>query len=172
MKQPGTRGLFEYWDALRAGRSAPDRGDIDPGAIRACLADTFILDFDPARGHPFRIAGTAVCTLFGRELTGSPFLGLWEADSRNAVSDTIRSMVADPVPATADLRGTNADGETVSLEMIVLPLRCADEGGSRLLGALTPLVVPYWLGNRPLHALHLGSSKQPSGLRHDRASAA
>ena len=59
MKQPATRALFEYWDALRGTRPAPERSDIEPGAIRSCLANTFVLAADAAHGHPFRIAGTS-----------------------------------------------------------------------------------------------------------------
>ena len=55
----------------------PSAADIEPGAIRRVLADTFILAFDEPAGHPFRIAGTRVCALFGRELKGEAFLDLW-----------------------------------------------------------------------------------------------
>ena len=72
-----SRELYAYWDTLRAGRSAPERNDIDPGAIRGILADTFVLDFDPKRGFPFRIAGSRANALFLRELRGFPFLQLW-----------------------------------------------------------------------------------------------
>ena len=58
------------------------------------LSDAFILALDAARGHPFRLAGTRVCALFGRELKGEPFLGLWAAASRTIIADLIRSSKA------------------------------------------------------------------------------
>ena len=73
MKHPSIRELFDYWNKRRGGRPAPERGEIEPGAIRHVLADTFILAFDAGAGHPFRIAGTRVCALFGRELKGAAF---------------------------------------------------------------------------------------------------
>src|SRR3979411_214660 len=51
-------------------RRAPERGDIEPGAIRNVLGDSFIIAYDPEADHPFRLAGTRVCALFGRELKG------------------------------------------------------------------------------------------------------
>jgi len=47
MKHPSVRELYDYWNARRGLRSAPDRADIEPGAIRRVLADTFIMAFDP-----------------------------------------------------------------------------------------------------------------------------
>jgi hypothetical protein len=67
MKHSSIRELFDYWNERRGRRAAPERGDIEPGDIRGVLADTFILAFDAPASHPFRIAGTRVCALFGRE---------------------------------------------------------------------------------------------------------
>lgn len=157
MKQRVTRELFGYWDALRGGRKAPDRGNIDPGAIRSCLPDTFVLGVDLERGHPLRIAGTAICSLFGRELTKTPFVRLWDVNDRGAIADMVRTVVDRSEVAVTEFHGRNADEETVGLEMILLPLCCADAGASRILGALTPLAAPYWLGARSLETLHLGT---------------
>ena len=77
MKHPASRELFAYWEERRGKRSAPERADIEPGAIRQVLSDAFILALDGGAGHPFRLAGTRVCALFGRELKGEPFIGLW-----------------------------------------------------------------------------------------------
>ncbi|MBV8472325.1 MAG: PAS domain-containing protein, partial [Hyphomicrobiales bacterium] len=38
MKLAATRELFAYWTSLRAARSAPERNDVDPGALRGILA--------------------------------------------------------------------------------------------------------------------------------------
>ena len=49
MKLAASGELFAYWNALRGARSAPERNDVDPGAIRGILADTFVLEFDEER---------------------------------------------------------------------------------------------------------------------------
>ena len=46
MKHAATRDLYCYWDSLRGARTAPERVDIDPGAIRRILGDTFIVEVD------------------------------------------------------------------------------------------------------------------------------
>ena len=74
MKHPSIRELFDYWDTRRGRRPAPERGDIEPGAIRRVLADTFILTFDERAGHPFRLApvvSTRYSIQFGELVSGS-----------------------------------------------------------------------------------------------------
>lgn len=153
-----TRELFDYWSALRGARPMPDREDVDPGAIRRCLAHTFVLGFDPERGHPFRIAGTAICTLFGSELTGLPFARLWMTGDGPALAELVRTVADHGAAAVAGATGRNAENDAVELEMILLPLSGAG-GESRLLGALAAAQTPYWLGVRPLQPLHLGPSR-------------
>ena len=41
MKHPSARELYDYWNAQRGLRAAPERADIEPGAIRRALADTW-----------------------------------------------------------------------------------------------------------------------------------
>ena len=70
MKHPASRRLFSYWEELRGKRPAPERAEIEPGAIRQILSEAFIVALDPAAGYSFRLAGTRVCALFCRELKG------------------------------------------------------------------------------------------------------
>ena len=77
MKLASTRDVFSHWDTCRGLRQAPDREDIEPGAIRRALGDVFMLDLEPGFGHPFRLAGTRLCALFGRELKATAFFPLW-----------------------------------------------------------------------------------------------
>src|SRR5881628_908201 len=65
VKHASSRLLYGYWNALRGSRAAPDRGDIEPGGMRRALGDSFILAFDAADDHLFRLAGTRICGLFG-----------------------------------------------------------------------------------------------------------
>ena len=59
-------------------------------------------------------------------------------------------------------KGRNAEGETVELELILLPLTAADCGTRRLLGAFAIVDEPYWIGVRPIRSLHAGPM-QPVG---------
>ena len=121
------------------------------------LADTFILAFETGAGHPFRIAGTRVCALFGRELKGAAFLDLWTAAGRSQVSDLIAVASNESVGAVARASGASADGVTRDLELLILPLAHRGRMDARVLGALAPAEVPHWLGAGALGGLTLGS---------------
>jgi len=157
MKHTSSRELFGYWTARRGTRAAPERSEIEPAAIRRALGDVFILAFDRCADHPFRLAGTRVCALFGRELRGQPFLDLWDAQSRAAVADLLSGVSEDSVGAVASLNAQTAEGWAQGLELLVLPLRQRGESQARLIGVLAPFSVPFWLGAAHLQGLTLGT---------------
>src|ERR1041385_4153524 len=110
MKQASSRELFGYWAARRGKRAAPERGEIEPSAIGRALGDVFILEFDRRAGHPFRLAGTRVCALFGRELKNEPFLNLWDEETRVRVAQLL-GVVADEVNGiVAGVKGRTGEG--------------------------------------------------------------
>lgn len=157
MKQASSRELFGYWAARRGKRAAPERGEIEPSAIRRALGDVFILEFDRRAGHPFRLAGTRVCALFGRELKNEPFLNLWREETRVQVSQLL-SVVADEVSGVvAGVKGRTGEGWPQDLELVLLPLAQRGDTHARMIGALTPFNAPFWLGVSRLGALTLGN---------------
>ena len=156
MKHPAIRELFDYWNLRRGRRAAPDRADIEPGAIRRVLADTFILSFDRAAGHPFRIAGTRVCAAFGRELKNEGFLNLWSVESRPLARDLLDIVGNEAVGAVASARAISTLGSTHELEMLVLPLSHRGRTDARVLGALASRGTSHWLGAGTLGRLTLG----------------
>ena len=157
MKHSSNRELFEYWNKRRGRRSAPERGEIEPGAIRHVLADTFILAFETGAGHPFRIAGTRVCAAFGRELKGEGVLQLWSAESGPAVRDLLAIVAHESIGLVAGACATTAEGCALEFELLVLPLSHGGRTDVRVLGALAPTEVPYWLGHAALGRLSLGT---------------
>jgi hypothetical protein len=93
MKHGSSHLLYAHWKEKRGQNIAPERSDIDPGSIRQALGDCFILAFDAASGHPFCLAGTRLCELFGRELRDEPFVDLWVSEDRANV-ESFRYLVA------------------------------------------------------------------------------
>src|SRR4051794_39109080 len=122
MKHASIRELFDYWNERRGLRAAPERWDIEPGAIRRVLADTFVLTVGAGDGHPFRIAGTRVCAAFGRELRGKAFADLWTAESSQQISDLITAVSQEGAGIVAGASGTNADDQPLAFELLLLPL--------------------------------------------------
>jgi hypothetical protein len=159
MRHPSIRELYTYWNERRGARSAPDRADIEPGAIRRALADTFVLAFDTARGHPFRIAGTRVCAAFGRELKDAPFVDLWDAASRNFVRDLLTVVAHESVGVVASASTRNAEGSVLDFELVALPLRQRGRTNARILGGLAPTELPYWFGISALKPLAFGTMR-------------
>ena len=159
MKHAASRELYAYWEERRGERPAPERAEIEPGAIRHVLADAFIVALDGAAGHPFRLAGTKVCALFDRELKGRSFIGLWDETSRPAIAELLSILKDEWVGTIAGVTAANADGEPVALELLLLPLLASRPSLARAIGVLAPLHSPQWLGASPLGALTLGSHR-------------
>jgi hypothetical protein len=157
MKHPSTQALFAYWNEKRGTRPAPDRADIDPVAIRHALGDTFMLAADFVDQLRFRLAGTRVCALFCREIKGEAFPELWSEASREPIENLLAIVNNETVGAVAGVTGRTADGAETDLEILLLPLAHVGHARIRALGVLAPVVPPYWLGEKPVAELELGT---------------
>ncbi|MBI3435641.1 MAG: PAS domain-containing protein [Proteobacteria bacterium] len=157
MKHGSSRRLFEYWNGIRGHRLAPERGEIEPGAIAPVLADSFIVAYDPLAAHPLRLAGTRLCALFCRELRGEALLRLWDDDSAARLGELMGSVADDAVAIVAGASARNRDGATAALELLLLPLAHRGRTHVRMLGVLAPIDPPYWLGATPADRLALGT---------------
>jgi hypothetical protein len=159
MKHAASRELYAYWEEKRGTRPAPERADIEPGAIRGVLSDAFILSLDPGAGHSVRLAGTRICALFGREIKGESFLNLWTTENQPIVEGLLSILTAESTGTVAGVTAKNSAGETIDLELLLLPLGVRRPILARAIGVLAPLKVPHWLGADPVGALTLGGRR-------------
>lgn len=159
MKNAATLELYGYWDRLRGERLTPDRADIDPGAIRGVLADTFVLDISNLEKAPLRIAGARLGGLFLDELKGRDFLTLWRSDARQAMRELLENVATEAKPAIAGVQTAPAGRPLVDFELLLMPLRHFGKTHDRLLGCLSPVSVPLWLGLVPTAELALGAMR-------------
>ncbi len=68
---PRITALWHYWEGLRGRRAMPSRADLDPADVRRLLPNLFLVDVGAtAEDLRWRLMGTEVVRLFGRELTG------------------------------------------------------------------------------------------------------
>ena len=155
MKLAASRELFAYWCGLRGARSAPERDDVDPGAICGVLADTFILEHDAARGFPLRIVGTRTNALFLSELRGRPFLSLWREADRADVATILAALADEAQPFLLGANAAPAGFPSVDVEIVLLPLRHHGDTHARALGCCAPHGAPLWLGLAGVDALTL-----------------
>jgi hypothetical protein len=138
MKHPSSREFFAYWDAQRGDARAPDRSEIEPGAVRELLGDIFVLSYDSEAGYPFRVAGTRVCALLGRDLKDQSFSALFTDGVRREIQDMIAVVAEESIPAIAGLTATSESGETAHLELLLLPFSARAHAPVSLTGVLAP----------------------------------
>jgi hypothetical protein len=150
MKQATSRELYDYWERVRRGRPAPRRSDIEPSDIRRILADTFILEVAGREAYTIRLAGTRICSLYCREMKGDNFLDLWSPEDRNAISTIGTAIGEDAAGAVITFAASTAGGQSLAAELLMLPLSHSGERYDRVLGSISPLERPYWVGSEPL----------------------
>ena len=138
MKHPSNRAFFAYWDDKRGNARAPDRSEIDPHALRELLGDIFVLAYDPSAGYPFRVAGTRVCALLGRDVKNNSFPELFEPESRREIEEIISAVAEEMLPAIAGLTATTEGGEQAHLELLLLPFNARAHTPISLTGLLAP----------------------------------
>ena len=138
MKHPSTNAYFAYWDGKRAGERAPDRSAIEPGEIRELLGDIFVLSSDSHAGFPFRVAGTRVCALFGRDLRDKSLLSLFSGDSRRQIEDIATIVAEETLGMLAGVTARTPSGGAARLELLLLPFHARAHMPISMTGLLAP----------------------------------
>lgn len=157
MKHSSSRQLYAYWEKQRGTRPAPERADIDPAPIRHALGDIFILAADFVDEQRYRLAGTRICALFGRELKGESFGAAWAVTGRDQMKAMLADLTGEHAGFVAGVIGRNANGDTTDLELLLLPLAHRGHARVRAIGVLAAIDLPYWIGDRPITELALGT---------------
>lgn len=139
MKHPASREFFSYWDEKRANASAPERSDLEPEQVRHLLGDIFVLSYDASAGHPFRVAGTRVCALIGRDLKGQSFTSLFDSGSRREIEDIVGIVAEETLATVAGITALTPDGPRVHFELLLLPFSARSHTPLSLTGLLAPL---------------------------------
>lgn len=63
--------MFAYWASLRRGASLPARVDLHPTNMKRLLPTVSLIDVvNEPRDYRLRLAGTALYSVYGREITG------------------------------------------------------------------------------------------------------
>jgi hypothetical protein len=138
MKHPASREFFAHWDGKRGDARAPDRSDIEPAALRELLGDIFVLSCEHEAGYPFRVAGTRVCALLGRDVKDQSFIDLFAAASRPEIEEITAIVADETLPAIAGLTSTSPRGEITHLELLLLPFNKRAHTPISLTGMLAP----------------------------------
>lgn len=150
-----SRELFHYWNALRGGRSAPERADVDLAAIRSLIGDMFMLEVDGAYRFPFVLSGTRVNALVCGEQMGRSFLDLWPAHEARSIAAMLLTVMDASRPMVVTAAAAPIGGADLEVEILFLPLGHHRQARARILGLITPEAPTSWLGLRPIVELKL-----------------
>lgn len=158
---PSSRTLFRAWEATRGEMSAARKQDLDLKRISGILPSLCILQRD--HGQPvyrWRLAGTAVCRIWGKELTGHDVLAGWPDFEQQTMSSAFDMVIATLQPCVARFRAVNNHGAEVGLEFIALPIQDSKTGALQILGAVSSFRSPDWLGTTELVNFELSAMRQ------------
>lgn len=114
------------------------------------LPETFIVEGSGALGYRFRLAGTRICEQFGRELRGADLLNLWEDADREGVASLLHTVFTDAAVGHGRFRAYSCSNRQANFELLLLPLIHTGDTINRVLGAITAIDPPFWLGAEPL----------------------
>jgi hypothetical protein len=138
MKHPSSRAFYAYWNSQRGTARAPERSEIEPHALREHLGDIFVLAYDAPSGYPFRVAGTRVCALFGRDMKNASFPALFGPGSRGEIEEVISAVAEETLPAIAGVTAATPGGGRAHLELLLLPFQARAHMPISLTGLLAP----------------------------------
>ncbi|MFD1198486.1 PAS domain-containing protein [Brucella gallinifaecis] len=154
MKNRSTIAIFSEWQQLAFSQSgnlhAPSRETIQPRKLGRHLSDLFFLEENETGQLIFRLAGTRICTLFGRELKLTRFLTLWHERNRPALDEMARNVCELLIPALSHNDGISLSGRSLSFEMLLAPLSISKDGRMNLLGSISVLDDIAWAGADPI----------------------
>lgn len=154
MRHASTKEIFAYWDRLRGLRRAPDRHELSPAGFGRHLPDLFLLEGVSADQFQFRIAGSRLCGLFGKELRGKSFFDVISHASTDDAREMLAAATDDVLPVVAGISALAPGHESVEAEMLLLPLIFKENTDQRLLGSFSPRLHERLPGN-PCTALEI-----------------
>jgi len=167
---PRLQNLYQYWLTIKNKRHMPAKADLDLHRIPSHLPCVFLIEWDPVNTvFTWRLTGTALYTLCGRELSTSPVLDLWEPGQRADITDTFQHVRTAFQPFCIRLRGFSSEGHELGLEMLTMPLLDTVSTNVLIFGGLVPFKTPLWLDRAPLQKLNAWEVIALDGCRPDRS---
>lgn len=126
-----------YWEALRDGRVAPYRSELDPRGIERALEYAFVLERIAPRVARFRLAGMHLTDLMGMEVRGMPFTALFAPEARDEIGRILDAVFSGPRTAEITIAAAGGFGRpALDGRLLLLPLRSDLGDMSRVLGCL------------------------------------
>ena len=136
IRHQNARSLYAYWRSLRKNGRPPARRDINPRAMSPFLSTVFMLERSELERVIFRLAGTSVCALFGRELRDADISDLWDESHRPHVKNLTESVFASADAGVIASLARTESGAEIDLEWLFLPIFAPSGDLDRLIGCV------------------------------------
>jgi hypothetical protein len=157
---PGTRTLYRYWETIRAEKAAPNRGDLNLAQIGAIVPNLMMLERDHMRQtYKWRLAGTQICQLYRRELTGTDALAGWDKFERDTIKKLLDTVVTSLQPCLLRYRLTTNSDQVIGAEMIGLPLHARNGSRFHVFGGIFPFRDITGIGYEDIKQLELSGAR-------------
>jgi hypothetical protein len=135
MTFPCVAEVRAYWEALRAGRVAPTRSEVDPRGIERALEYAFILERVAPKVARFRLAGMHLSDLMGMEVRGMPLSSFFQTEIRDDVAEVVDTVFTGPQIVEMSLAGETGIGcPPLEARLLILPMRSDLGDMNRALG--------------------------------------
>ncbi len=151
MKQVTSIWLYDYWNKIRNDRVAPKRVDINPSQIGPILPKTFIIEYREDHQYYYRIAGSAVCDYYGKELQGHCLTDQWQnIEDRYTVTNMFDSVRNRLCAGIIHFEVISHYDQKAQIEMLLLPILNDCGQVERILGCISSNDYKPWLGQLPI----------------------
>ena len=134
---PNSRMLVRAFDQMRGGRTALPREDLDLKQVRKLVPSLFIAEqAAPSGDFRWRLAGTSVSALLGREVTGSSVSDGWDRPESERIRRFLSGVSGTHKPDLLRMRFMTDRGQWILAQMAAVPLMAADGLTTQVLGGL------------------------------------
>lgn len=137
MNDPIIDSLKQYWEKLRAGRSAPYRSEIDPRQFEHALENVFILEVIGAQDIRVRLAGMRLCDMMGMEVRGMAPSAFMMPEDRNRLDTAILDVINNTTVVEFTLEAIDFNGKIETAYLLLMPLRSDFGEITRILGCIS-----------------------------------
>lgn len=146
MYQQKNQDLLNYWNSVRGNRIAPKRVEIIPAAIGHILPVTFILEKRPTNNLHFRLAGSKLCEIFGKEFRNLDFIDCWPEAEQPILGTYLNQLLTDGTIVSIVFQAKSSSDHIGDFEMLFLPMIHGGSKIDRILGSISPIGDIPWLG--------------------------
>lgn len=124
---PASRSLMRTWERIRGARNAPLRAELTMRELSDIIPWVCVLQRDTTQmSYTWRLAGSAVCETWGRNLTGLPAFNDWPSFDRETMVRGLDTVVGMKQPCVARFLARSYGGREVGFEFTAVPVIAAD----------------------------------------------